>query len=319
MTEPVLARIAPMKAVIGELPAQDDLWATELKWDGMRLLLHVGTASFVFRTASGRDATTAFPELEPITATVPAGTVLDGEAVVMTADGPSFRALQNRIPVDRPSPDLRARHPVTFIAFDLLWFDGHEILDLPWRARRSALERAVEPGPSWSVSTVHDASPSDVFGVAVRHGLEGVVCKRVDSPYLPGIRSPHWRKTKVRPRTDMVIGGWVPGSGRLVDTIGSVVVGVAEGGRFRCAGSVGSGLTDRDRRLLADLFVPRADSPFVDPEVAADRQQGPIHWVQPTVVAEIGFARWRPGEPLWQPTFHGLRFDVDPSETQYRQ
>ncbi len=319
MSEPALRPIAPMKAVIGELPPDDGRWATELKWDGMRLLVLVGAESFVFRSASGRDATRSFPELHPLTDLVPPGTVLDGEAVVMSPDGPSFRALQHRIHVDRPSPDLLRTHPVSMLVFDLLWFDGHEIMSLPFESRRSALEEVLETGPSWSLSTVSDGSPVDVFAVAEQRRLEGVVCKRFDGRYVPGARSPLWRKIKIRPRTDMVIGGWIPGSGGLSNTIGSVVVGVAEDDHFRCAGSVGSGLTAEDRRLLAELLVPRSDPPFVDAASVLARPDAPITWVEPTVVAEIGFARWTKGEPLWQPTFHGIRFDADASQTQYRQ
>jgi bifunctional non-homologous end joining protein LigD len=308
-----------MKAVIGDLPPSDGTWAAELKWDGMRLLVHVGSARLMMRSASGRDATASLPELGPLIDAVPAHTVLDGEAIVMTGGQPSFRSLQHRIHVDNPSPALLAEYPVKMVVFDLLWFDGHDIMPLPWQHRRDALDAALEPGPSWLLSTVSHGGPQDLFDVATDEGLEGVVCKRIDSPYVPGGRSPFWRKTKIRPRTDMVIGGWLPGSGALAGTIGSVVVGVAAGTGFRCAGAVGSGLTDSDRRWLHRNLVGRATSPFVDPELLTDRPIGEVSWVEPTVVAEIGFARWDPGYPLWQPTFHGLRMDGDPRLTQYRQ
>jgi bifunctional non-homologous end joining protein LigD len=308
-----------MKAVSGDLPPNDRTWAAELKWDGMRVLVHVGSNHLIIRSASGRNATASIPELHPLADAVPTHTVLDGEAIVMAGHHPSFRALQHRIHVDNPSPALLSDYPVKMVIFDLLWFDGHDIMTLPWRSRRAALDASLESGPSWLLSTVTQGGPDDLFDVAAAEGLEGVVCKRIDSPYVPGARSPHWRKTKVRPRTDMVIGGWIPGSGALAGTIGSVVVGVATDAGFRCAGAVGSGLTDSDRRWLRQNLVGRPTSPFSDPELVMDRSVGEIDWVEPTVVAEIGFARWDPGYALWQPTFHGVRVDGDPRLTQYRQ
>ncbi len=309
--------IVPMKGVVEQLPPDDGAWACELKWDGMRLLFHCEDGRVVMRSASGRDTTTAFPELAPLAERLPSGTVLDGEAIVMADDGPSFRALQHRIHVDRPTPALVERLPVKFVVFDLLWFAGNDIRTLPLLRRRDALDQTLETGPSWLLSRVSEGSAAELFDVAVANSLEGVVCKRLDSPYTAG-RSTQWRKIKVRPRTDMVIGGWMGGTGTLANTIGSVVVGVYESGTFQCAGSVGSGLTDADRRFLGDRFRARPDSPFTNSDLILDRTDKPIHWVEPEIVAEIGFARWDDGQSLWQPTFHGIRPDGDPHQTAYR-
>lgn len=310
-------RIAPMKAVVEPVPPNDGTWSSELKWDGMRLMAHVGDDSLILRSGSGRDVTTAFPELASLRTSIAAGSVLDGEGVVMTETGPSFRALQHRIHVAQPSSAQLARYPVNFVAFDLLWFDHHNVMPLPFATRRNALEQSFEPGDRWSVSPLSEDDPEELFQVALDRNLEGIVCKRRDSIYLPGSRSSGWRKVKIRPRTDMVVGGWIPGSGSLANTIGSVVVGVAGLEGFDCAGSVGSGLTDAARRRLSKAFVPRADSPFLNTEVVT-RGTEQVRWVEPTVVVEVGFARWdRPG-PLWQPTFHGIRVDTDPLATEYR-
>ena len=307
-----------MKGVVDVLPPDDGFWATELKWDGMRVMVHVGDGPIILRSASGRDTTLAFPELGELAELIPSGTVLDGEAVVMVDGVPSFRALQHRIHVDKPSPGLIANYPVQIVLFDLLWFDGHDIRALPFEARRGALDQAIDNGRAWSRSMLSVGSPQSLFDLAVERHLEGVVCKRFDSPYVSG-RSAYWRKVKVRPRTDMVIGGWIGGSGVLAGTIGSVVVGVADGGGFRCTGAVGSGITDDDRRRMKAAFIERADPPFTNPELMADRVSDRITWVEPDLVAEIGFARWDFGQALWQPTFHGLRADADPLATEYRQ
>lgn len=306
-----------MKAVVDDLPPDDGSWATELKWDGMRVMAHVADDQIILRSASGRDTTAAFPELGELTELIPSGTVLDGEAVVMVDGTPSFRALQHRIHVDKPSPKLMAEYPVQIVLFDLLWFDGHDIRALPFETRRSALDQSIDNNGAWSRSTLSAGSPQSLFDLASERRLEGVVCKRLNSPYVSG-RSAYWRKVKVRPRTDMVIGGWIGGSGALAGTIGSVVVGVADGIGFRCTGAVGSGITDDDRRRMKAAFIERDSSPFTNPELMTDRVSGHITWVEPVLVAEIGFARWDEGHALWQPTFHGLRADADPLATEYR-
>lgn len=310
-------RIAPMKAVVEPLPPNDGTWSSELKWDGMRLMAHIGNDSVLLRSGSGRDVTSAFPELAPLRFSIPAGSVLDGECVVMTETGPSFRALQHRIHVAQPSSAQLSRYPVNFVAFDLLWFDHHNVMPLPFAARRNALEQSFEPGDRWSISPLSEEDPEELFQVALDQNLEGIVCKRRDSIYVPGSRSSSWRKVKIRPRTDMVVGGWIPGSGSLASTIGSLVVGVSGPDGFVCAGSVGSGLTDADRSRLMRALVPRPDSPFLNTEIVTKGAEQ-VQWVEPTVVVEVGFARWdRPG-PLWQPTLHGIRVDTDPSATEYR-
>lgn len=318
MTHSALRRIAPMKAVIDELPPDDGSWTTELKWDGMRVMVHSAEKRLVLRSASGRETTDAFPELHELSELVPSGTVLDGEAVVMVDGLPSFRALQHRIHVDKPSPGLIAEYPVQIVLFDLLWFDDHDIRALPFRSRRLALDQSIDNGRAWSLSMLSAGSPRSLFDLASERHLEGVVCKRLDSPYVSG-RSSFWRKIKVRPRTDMVIGGWIGGSGALAGTIGSVVVGVADSDGFRCTGAVGSGINDGDRRRMKAAFVERDSSPFTNPELMTDRMSNRITWVEPELVAEIGFARLDEGNPLWQPTFHGLRPDADPRATEYRQ
>jgi bifunctional non-homologous end joining protein LigD len=307
-----------MKAVVDVLPADQEAWATELKWDGMRVMVHIAEGKAILRSASGRETTSAFPELHELGDLVRTGTVLDGEAVVMVDGAPSFRALQHRIHVEKPSPSLLAEYPVQIVLFDLLWFDGHDIRTLGFEKRRAALDQTVENGRAWTLSVLSAGSPQSLFDLAVEHHLEGVVCKRLDSPYVSG-RSAHWRKIKVRPRTDMVIGGWIGGSGALEGRIGSVVVGVAEGGGFRCTGAVGSGITDADRTRMAAAFVERPTPPFTNPELMTRRVGDAISWVEPELVAEIGFSRWDDGQPLWQPTFHGLRADADPLATEYRQ
>jgi bifunctional non-homologous end joining protein LigD len=137
------------------------------------------------------------------------------------------------------------------------------------------------------------------------------VAKRLDSPYLPGKRSSAWRKIKITLGQELVIGGWMPGEGRLADSLGSVLVGYHDGvgGPLRYAGRVGSGFTDQSRDALKRGLVERATSPF-DPAPRIKRAV----WVEPDCVAQVRFTEWTSDAILRQPVFLGLRDDKDPSD-----
>jgi bifunctional non-homologous end joining protein LigD len=141
-------------------------------------------------------------------------------------------------------------------------------------------------------------------------GLEGVVAKRVDSPYTPGKRSSAWRKVRFTLRQELVVGGWLPGDGRLADTVGSLLVGYYDGDALVYAGRVGSGLDDRARDALARLLVRRGTPPFAPP---VPRLPDAV-WVEPDVVAEVRFSEWTTDGVLRQPVFLGLRDDKPPRD-----
>ena len=216
--------IAPMKATSGPLPMGDG-WATELKWDGMRIQIRCREGRVTLTSGSGRDVTGSFPELAGLATELGTDTVLDAEAVVFDRGRPSFSRLQNRIHVTSPTPLLIAAHPIVAIVFDLLEVDDRSLLELPYRERRRLLVDLVEPGPSWNVPVHSEDDPTVLFTFAEARDLEGVVCKRLDSPYRAGIRSADWVKVKIRKRQEFVVGGWLPGSGGLTGTIGSLLVG----------------------------------------------------------------------------------------------
>ncbi|MFT7601338.1 MAG: bifunctional non-homologous end joining protein LigD [Acidimicrobiales bacterium] len=301
--------IAPMKAVIGSLPT-DEGWATELKWDGMRLQVAITDGTLTARSSSGRDVTSHFPELADLPTSIGTDVVLDGELVAFENERPSFARLQHRIHVARPTATLLRSHPVVLIVFDLLELGDNSLLGLPYRDRRRLLVDLVDEGPTWRVPVGSDHGGEALLELATQRDLEGVVAKRLDSPYRPGRRSPDWIKVKVRKRQEFVVGGWLEGSGGLAGSIGSLIVGVYDDGRLLPAGSVGSGLRDEDRDRFAGLFEP-AECPF---DVPIGGLSGPPHWVLPDHVVEVEYSLWTSGENLWHPVFRGLRIDRDPTD-----
>jgi len=332
--------IVPMKAVPGLLPppAEDGDWAYEVKWDGMRVVAFVaGDGSVRLQSALPREVTVTFPELAGLAgATGGRPAVLDGEVVAVDESGrPSFGRLQRRLGVtDRREAERRAVEvPVAFQVFDLLSFAGHDAVALPYLDRRRLLAEVVTPGPAWQVPEHRVGGGAALLAGVERLGLEGIMAKRPDSPYLIGRRSASWRKVKVRNRQEFVVGGWTSGQGRRAGLPGALLVGVpVAGGRLRYAGRVGSGFTDAELHLLRALLVPlaRSGSPFDGPlpgparrtasgaaatgEDSPDLWRPEPVWVEPVLVVEVAWAEWTADGVLRHPVYLGRRTDKDPAD-----
>lgn len=309
-----------MKATSAEVPPPGGEWIHEVKWDGMRIVARCWEGATTLISSNGLDATIRFPELAGIGDAIGCAALVDGEVIALDGAGrPDFGQLQARMHLSTPAEVARraGEVPVSFAVFDLLWFDGHDLCPLPWRDRRSVLDRVVESAPSWRLSPVHDDG-AELLGIAAQRGLEGVVSKRVESPYLPGKRSPSWRKVKVRRRQEFVVGGWWPGTGNREGRMGSLILGVhdpsAPGNPLRFAGKVGTGFTGAVLAaydtLLAGLATDRC--PF-DPEPPRTIARL-ARWARPELVVEVEFAEWTAEGVLRHPSHLGRRPDKAPSE-----
>lgn len=305
-----------MKATSGELPRGEG-WGYEVKWDGMRALAFVDHGTVRVQSSNERDVTASWPELAGLAEALPAATaLLDGEIVATDAEGrPSFGRLQQRMHLTKAA-EVAARAaevPVTYVVFDLLHLEGHDLTGLPLLDRRRLLDELLEPGPCWQRSPLHDDGQA-LLAAATAQGLEGVVAKRLDSVYEPGKRVRTWLKIKVRPRQELVIGGWLPGEGNRSGRIGALLVGyhdrAGDGGPLRFAGRVGTGFTDAELRRLEGLFAPLATAacPFDPPPPRAELRRRP-RWVQPELVAELAFGEWTSDGRLRHPSYLGLRDD----------
>ena len=197
--------------------------------------------------------------------------------------------------------------PVAYVAFDLLWLEGHSTLTLPYTDRRRLLAELDLNGPNWRAPAHREGDGRALLEASQAQGLEGVVAKRLDSPYEPGRRSSCWIKIKNRPSEDVVIGGWLPGEGRRGNTLGALAVGVPrEDGRLKYAGKVGTGFTEATLAMLMRELEPlRTDeSPFE----GRQPPRGTI-FVEPRLVAVVEFAEWTKAGTLRAPSFKGLRED----------
>jgi bifunctional non-homologous end joining protein LigD len=327
--QPLPGGLRPMLAVTGPVPRDPQNWALEMKWDGVRALAYIERGQVRLMSRTERDITVAYPELTtlgapptPPAAPSRAGTphkqlLLDGEIVVFGDEGwPEFEALQPRMHVTSAAQAalLAGQTPVTYLIFDLLQLDGRPLFDLPYADRRALLDELALTGPYWQTPPSFPGEDfSAVQGVSLEHHMEGVVAKRLDSVYAPGIRTDHWRKIKNVRRQEAVVAGYKPGQGNRTGQVGSLLIGVHDESGLIYAGHVGTGFTVETLRLLGDKLRPlrRADSPFdgpVPPEYAR-----PAVWVEPRLVIEVTFDRWTRAGRMRAPVYKGLRDDIDPA------
>lgn len=304
-----------MLAMTGQLPAGAG-WAYEFKWDGVRALADITATAIRQRlyARSGVEITTAYPELITLADQVD-DALLDGEVVLFNAAGqPSFTALAERMHVRNPAKAARlaATVPVTYMIFDLLRLRGEDLTGRSYRDRRAALESLGLGAARWAVPPSFGDGPA-TYEAAGEHGLEGVMAKRVDSVYRPGVRSPDWVKVKLEVTGDFVVGGWRPGARK----IGGLLVGVpGPDGRLTYRGRVGGGIgAALERELLRELEPLRtAASPFAG-DVPREDARGAI-WVTPQIVVEVKYGQRTPDGRLRFPRILRLRPDKPPEEVE---
>jgi bifunctional non-homologous end joining protein LigD len=316
--EPLPDKIEPMLAKTGPLPRDDHRWAYEIKWDGVRAIGYVDGGRLRLASRNGRDITPRYPELREL-GRVLAGheAVLDGEVVAFDADGrPSFQRLQGRMHLtsDHVVRRLAQSEPVAYVLFDLLWLDGHSLLALPYTARRERLLALGLSGPTWQTPASHVGDGAAMLEASRARGLEGIIAKRLDSPYTPGRRPGTWVKVKNVRATEVVIGGWLEGEGRRSGRLGALVVGYHEDGALRYAGRVGTGFDEAELNRLGGLLAPlaRADSPF-----AGRQPPRETHFVEPELVAAVNYGEWTQARTLRHPVYKGLRDDLAPENVGF--
>jgi bifunctional non-homologous end joining protein LigD len=314
--EPMPEHVVPMLARLGELPRDEQNWAFDVKWDGVRAIAYIQPGRLRLESRNLNDITETYAELRGLLRDLGMReVVLDGEIVAFDDAGkPSFERLQRRMHVTSPSAirRLMSSTPVVYAIFDLLYLDGRSLMGMRYDERRERLESLELSGPAWRVPASHPGQGTDLQNATETQGLEGIVAKRLDSRYEPGRRGGQWIKIKNLRTQELVIGGWIPGEGRRADRIGALLMGYYEDSRFRYAGRVGTGFTERTLNDLARRLreYRRHDSPF---------DQGPKFppgtvFTEPCLVAEIEFREWTSERVMRAPSFKGLRDDKTPRD-----
>ena len=309
------SHVEPMLATLAGQPFSDPNWLFEIKWDGVRALTRIENGALALRSRNSIDITKRYPELASLPDALAAReAILDGEIVALDAQGhSSFERLQERMQVRAPSESLVTQTRVVYFVFDLLHCDGYDLRGAPLLERKQLLQRLLYTSERFRYADHQLEHGKELFALAEQNGLEGIVAKRADSPYVSD-RSPYWVKLKITKTVDAVIGGWTEARTSALP-FGALLLGLYQGRKLRFIGHVGSGFDAKKhtelRSKLEELTVP--NSPF---DAVPETNEKPS-WVSPALVARVKFSGWTQENVLRHPVFLALREDWRPTDCQW--
>jgi bifunctional non-homologous end joining protein LigD len=297
-----------MKAVLTDERFSDPDWIYERKLDGIRCVAIRSGKQLRMLSRNDLSLNARYPELAEALAAEPCQRfAIDGEVVAFAGTQTSFARLAQR----------HQRHVQVFLyVFDLLWLDGHDLRELPLLARKRLLREALAFEGNVRLTRYRREHGEAHFEEACRKGWEGLIAKRADSPYSAK-RSRDWLKFKCERGQELVIGGYTRPYGSRIE-LGALVLGYYADGELRYAGKVGTGFDQATLRELGTKLrrIRRETSPFAAEE--SIRERG-VTWVEPKLVAEIGFSEWTRHGRLRHPRFLGLRLDKSPGDVVREQ
>jgi len=292
-----------LATLVDEVPPGAN-WLFEYKYDGYRLLIATGSGAATAWTRNGKDWSDKFRALVKAAANLPAGCLIDGEAVALDKEGkPDFQLLQSTL------KESRGKN-LAFYAFDLLVDRGEDITRLPTIERKDRLKSllaGVQPPILFGDHVI--GRGEELFREICKAGGEGLIAKAANAPYR-GERSRNWLKVKCIQRQEFVIIGWSESDKRR--GFRSLLLGTRDGRKFTYAGKVGTGFSGE---LIEDLM--KRMEPLGTDKAAAEvprAERKGAHWIKPTLVAEIDFAEFTSDGILRHPSFVALREDKPAKE-----
>lgn len=305
--QPLPTSANAMLATLTEDRFSDPNWLFEPKWDGERCLAFRTKAGQVrLRSRNDKPLEGTFPEIaDAVSRHCQVAAVLDGEVVAFTGRRTSFERLQGRMGLTDPVAAQATGIAVVYCVFDVLYLDGDDLRSRPLRERKRLLRDAVHFTAPLRFTAHRNTTGEDEYRKACARGDEGVIAKRADSPYTGG-RSKDWLKFKCVRDQELVVGGYTAPKGSRTG-FGALLVGYYDGTDFVYAGKVGTGF---NAVVLASLHaqlqaLERPTSPFDRGRI----RESAVHWVQPQIVAQIGFSEWTRDGLLRHPRYTGLRDD----------
>jgi len=307
----MIPRYLPMLAKDATKPFSGKDWIFEIKWDGFRAIAYVGS-DLSLRSRNGKELRHNFPELEELKQ-LAQNVVIDGEIVVVKQGKADFQALQERAK-QSSSQFIQAqtvRSPATYVVFDILEKDGVSLVDLPLTERKKELADSVREGKHVVLSDFVEGKGEDYYRIALERGIEGIVAKKKDSKYEPGVRNSAWLKIKKLRSCDCVIFGYTKGTGARANSFGALILGLyGKEGNPVHVGKVGTGFSDETLKDLSSRFekLKTQISPFKG-EIT-----GSVIWLKPSLVCEVLYQLVTTDGKLRMPRYQGLRADKSPSE-----
>jgi bifunctional non-homologous end joining protein LigD len=318
---PMPQSVEPMLATLVSAPPADTGWHFEMKWDGYRALAFVNGALVELRSRNQKPFHEKFYPLTQALQQWGIHAVADGELVVLKPEGlPDFSALQQW--------RSEADGSLLYYLFDLLWLDGHSLVNLPIEDRRSMLNELIpKDHPFIRYSESIDDSGAEAFEQARALHLEGIMAKQAGSVYAPGARGAGWLKIKTEKAQELVIGGYTKneGSNKLFSAL---LLGIYEGTQFKFVTPVGTGFDRNEQeRLLAQFAKLETPScPFSTvPEYNKPSRFRPnppkaeVFWLKPRLVAEIHYRELTSSGAIRQPSYKGLRPDKKPKDIHWEK
>jgi bifunctional non-homologous end joining protein LigD len=301
---------SPMLATLIDKPFDADNWMFEVKWDGYRAIANCNNSKVSLISRNNKSFNEKFYPITAALEKLNLNAVLDGEIIISNKEGiSSFGDLQNW--------RSEADGELLYYVFDLLWLDGYLLFDVPLQQRREILKEMLPQHPAIQLSQTFNAPGTEFYEVARNMNLEGIIAKKADSVYVPGVRTKDWLKIKIAQRQEVVIGGFTrnEGSSKLFS---SLLVGVFENNMLHYTGKIGTGFTDKAQREMMEQFKPltRSTCPFdVEPDYNKPSRFRPnppkatATWLKPELVCEVSFAEITSDGVMRHPSFEGMRID----------
>jgi len=306
--------VAPMLATLVDKPFDEAGWSYEIKWDGYRALAYLKKGKVELRSRNNKSFEKFYPVYDALKGWK-VNAVLDGEVVVLNdKDQSNFNGLQNW--------RSEADGELIYYVFDLLWLEGKDLTGLPLTERRALLSSIVPADGIIRYSESFETSGTEFFAAAQKMGLEGIIAKKKDSLYTPGVRTREWLKIKTVSRQEVVIGGYTRNEGTS-KLFSSLLVGVFEEGRLQYTGKIGTGFTEKMQAAMMKQFKPLVQkvSPFgVLPDINKPSRFRPdppgakAVWLKPRLVCEVSFREMTEDGVMRHPSFEGMREDKDAKE-----
>ncbi|MCX2574948.1 DNA ligase D [Pedobacter sandarakinus] len=312
----ILKGIKPMLATLVDKPFDDEEWQYEVKWDGYRAVAMVNKGKVDLLSRNNKSFNDKFYPIYDLLSDWKINAVIDGEILVLNEKGISkFGSLQNW--------RSEADGALVYYVFDILWYNGKNLVDLPLFQRQAILNDVLPQNDDRvRLGKVFKASGIDFFAAAEKMGLEGIIAKKINSTYAVDRRSREWLKIKVSKRQEVVIAGYTKNEDTS-KAFSSLLLGVFENGNLQYVGKVGTGFSDRAQKEMIELFKPLIvkDSPFDSlPDVNKPSRFRPnptkakATWLKPQLVCEVAFTEVTEDGVFRHPSFQGMREDKKAKE-----
>ncbi|HLA74354.1 MAG TPA: DNA ligase D [Gammaproteobacteria bacterium] len=315
---PMPSIIDPMRATLVDKPFSNPEWIYEYKWDGVRALCFIADSRARLFSRKEKELGFRYPEFAKLHNYIKAEqAILDGEIVSLDQNGiPNFQQLQLRIGLKGKADIQRAatEHPAVYYAFDLIYYNGLNLMHTPLIARKALLKQCLIENPVVCFSDHTKGTGEALFRKAAKSGLEGVIAKHRDSLYTQK-GSGAWLKFKVVKRQEVVIVGYTNPRGTR-PYFGALVVGLYDDNKLHYVGRVGGGFNHRSLEQVYELMRKlRTDEepPFEE----TSHPNEPVNWIKPQLVCEVKFSEWTSDKRMRHPVFIGIRDDKDPHECKF--